>query len=168
MESDPIGLAGGLNRYNYVDSAPLQNLDPLGLYRIDPASCQAHPALCRRVKSYIDRITKRQRKAFRDVTGATDAQIDETLTPGCGPLVTFDEIDKATSPANYQPATQTITIDPRKAGSRSWRNLYRFRRGGFDRILGHETAHHLDNLVTGNRDTTREEGNEWEDRVYGR
>lgn len=35
ISSDPIGLAGGLNTYSYVDNNPLRWIDPLGLSKFD-------------------------------------------------------------------------------------------------------------------------------------
>ncbi|OOG49237.1 hypothetical protein B0E50_07580 [Rhodanobacter sp. C01] len=34
IQSDPIGLAGGLSSYSYVDSSPLQDIDLLGLKKV--------------------------------------------------------------------------------------------------------------------------------------
>jgi hypothetical protein len=46
MESDPIGLLGGLNSYGYVNSLPLTQADPTGeLLQAAPAVAVVHPAV---------------------------------------------------------------------------------------------------------------------------
>lgn len=43
IESDPIGLAGGVNLYTYVENDPLNQIDPLGLWSGPPAKGAYHP-----------------------------------------------------------------------------------------------------------------------------
>jgi RHS repeat-associated protein len=47
VQSDPIGLQGGLNTYGYVGGNPISKIDPLGLYESTvQAWCRQNPVAC--------------------------------------------------------------------------------------------------------------------------
>ncbi|MDM3871792.1 RHS repeat-associated core domain-containing protein [Porticoccus sp. W117] len=50
IQSDPIGLGGGISTYGYVSGNPVKYTDPLGLF-VDSvtATCRVNPAFCRAV-----------------------------------------------------------------------------------------------------------------------
>ena len=57
IESDPIGLRGGVNVYNYAGENPVSHIDPKGLFTVDKECCKNDPDLERSVETACQRVT---------------------------------------------------------------------------------------------------------------
>lgn len=55
IESDPIGLDGGVSTYSYVDSSPLVMIDPTGesALRLPALFCKRYPRICNEIRECI-------------------------------------------------------------------------------------------------------------------
>ena len=130
LSRDPIGESGGINLFAYVENNPTNNVDPLGLYTIDAATCKSVDQYIKSAKGAIKYINGLIADGGNALDYARHVNADGTKTGYDTGAFPGDGVIDPNTPAGIKEAYESI--DSKGA----WGVAKGFGRAGLGLVLG--------------------------------
>jgi RHS repeat-associated protein len=183
LSRDPIQEEGGINLYGYVGNGPLDRIDTLGLFDVDPDFRKNYPKCAARIDTIRPRLNNKKHEALRKWSNAGNIPslafsgfVRAMFSANQGLKVTAKPME---SSGHYNAEKLQIEIDTKdlercEAGMLSNGDEW------LDAVVEHEFLHHLEQVAHGGENSVKQPwnhpsglrsyhtGTEYEVEVYGR